>query len=354
MTRFIKKVIVFSSPIIILLIIVNGIIDPANIMSGVEKKIAEYLTEGYNVTNITDMDERLLQKYVIENLTDPPEIIILGSSRIMQIGRYYYGDNCLNNGVSGASIEDLMAIYQLYIEKDYDKSIRKIVIGIDPWIFNKNSGQYRWKSIGNEYNNFKNKNTSTKKYLFFKYSRLISPSYFQASIRNIPKFLLKEKGELSIMPTYEWVNDTLTREIDGTVIYDIKTRSLTESEISEKINSYINAEIYSLENYTELSADIIQDFSFFIDKIRENNIEINFFLIPYPEKVYNYLISRQKYNIIHSVENFVKLFAKKNNIIIYGSYDPNLCDIITTDFFDGMHLNEKGIEKYMNNIVKKR
>ncbi len=61
MKTFFKKIILYILPVFPIMIILNCIIDPANLFSGIKTRIAEYLSEGYNVKNVPNIDERLLQ-----------------------------------------------------------------------------------------------------------------------------------------------------------------------------------------------------------------------------------------------------------------------------------------------------
>lgn len=348
MIKYLQKIIIFGLFILLSIFFVNIIIDPANIFSGIEVKISKYILAGYNVTNYQNIDERLLQKNIIQNLRYSPSIIILGSSRIMQIGKEVYGNNCFNNAVSGASIEDLVAIYQLYIESGHANSIKKVVIGIDPWLFNDNNGQRRWESLSKEYYAFFEKNIPVKNRIpIFKYSQLISPSYFQASIKAFPEYIKQLRNKEEITPTYERYNLTQTRLNDGTIEYDLKYRSRSTADIEKEIKEYISGQIYSLEEYSELSNTIINTFNLLIKRIINNGAKIDFYLIPYPVIIYQYLLSNEKYRIISSVEDFITLYAKENNVNIQGSYNPELFNLNTDDFYDGMHLNNNGIRKYL-------
>lgn len=87
-------------PIAIFIIAINFFVDPANIFyNGYEKGIAEHLVKGYNVTNVENYNERLLQKYFIDNMKDCPDIIALGSSRIMQLNSpFLKEDKFINTG----------------------------------------------------------------------------------------------------------------------------------------------------------------------------------------------------------------------------------------------------------------
>jgi hypothetical protein len=246
MKKFVEITLAYCLSILLLVILINIIIDPANIVSKIEIKIAKYLSEGYNVTYVQNIDERILQKRIIQNLRSSPTIVILGSSRVMLIGRDYYGNGCFNNGVSGASVEDIISIYQLYIDNNRIESIGKIVIGIDPWLFNKNNGQNRWESLSNEYYTFIDKKTSLiKKFPIYKYSQLVSPSYFQTSIKNIPKFVIRLRKNENVLPTNEYNNSLFTRLNDGTIQYGLEYRSKTMIEIENEFKNYISGDIYS-------------------------------------------------------------------------------------------------------------
>lgn len=325
---------------------INITIDPANIISGVELNIAKYLVEGLNVKNIPNVDERMLQKHVILNLKKCPKTIILGSSRIMLVGENFYDTNSLNNGVSGASIEDLIAIYQLYIQKGC--SLDKVVIGVDPWLFNENNGQSRWTSLKNEYNGFSKTNNRNlfENLSFFKYSQLLSISYFQASLKKLYQNIKSEKT--NIEPTKNKINSTFTRLIDGTISYDLQYRTVTAKDLDNRIKSYITGDLYSIEKYNNLSKDKILEFESFIKKIKEQNIAIEFLLMPYPSIVYDYIESNHKYINVIKTEEYIKKYSRDNNIIVKGSYDPKMFKLNANDFYDGMHLTPCGIAKVLD------
>src|SRR5690606_22220124 len=100
---------------------------------------------GNNVTNIENYDERTLQRNIINNHHICPQVLVLGSSRTMLINsREFIGKTFFNNSVSGASIEDIVAIYQMYDNRKCYPG--KIILALDPWILNVNNGQNRWKS----------------------------------------------------------------------------------------------------------------------------------------------------------------------------------------------------------------
>ena len=156
MKKFIYKITLITLPILILLLVVNYFGDAARLFDNdYEKQMANIVASGKYVTNIDNYDERLFQKELIFNKNIQPNIVVIGSSTTMLINSDLFPDTLLfNNSVSGASIEDIVGIYQLY--KTNNKLPRKIIIGIDPWMFNENNGQERWQSISTYYYNFHN------------------------------------------------------------------------------------------------------------------------------------------------------------------------------------------------------
>ncbi|MBF0227583.1 MAG: hypothetical protein HQK76_19220 [Desulfobacterales bacterium] len=209
MKKFICKVICTSLPIILALVVVNYFGDAAHLFeTGYEGKMAEIVFSDSYVTNISNYDERVFQHELIKRMKNTPNTVTIGSSRTMLITNDYFpSETFFNNSVSGASIEDLEAIYQMYKERNYFP--KKIIIGIDPCTFNENNGQSRWKSVESYYLKFHDKTLTTfiANNRFHKYEQLFSLSYFQASIKNIFKMWRTSYP----VPTKEKYNITATK-----------------------------------------------------------------------------------------------------------------------------------------------
>ena len=265
MNKFTVKLILFTVSILLIVTSVNYFGDAGDIFhEGKVAQIAKYLVEGYNVANVDNIDERDLQRNIIKLSKINPSVIVLGSSRIMLIHSDYFKTNSfMNHGVSGASIEDMIGIYQLYKMKG--TLPKKISIGVDPWIFNKNKGQDRWKTLAAEYESFFSSETNIKNSFtsFDKYYQLFSPSYFQSSIKILIKLVLNRKQTLPL-PTKFKVNDGGTRLSDGSISYNLEYRNVTMQDVDKKAKSYISGDIYSLERYTSFDEKYLHLFNMFI------------------------------------------------------------------------------------------
>lgn len=345
MKNFLSKILILGSPILIALIFVNYFGDAARLFDeGYEKSMAEIITAGKYVTNITNYDERVFQKEVITRLNKSPEIVVLGTSRTMLINaEMLKNTNSFNSSVSSASIEDIIALYQLY--KDNNKLPQKIIIEIHAWTFNENPNHKRWQSIASYYYKFHEVENEVNRPLF-KYKELISFSYFQNSLKKLPDFL---SGQNMPVATKKMYNDSSTKLTDGSLVYSKSYRQVTAIEVEEKVNNYLIGNSYDGESYRQMSAKIWEEFNQLINDIKENNIKIEFFLSPYHPTVYKTF--KNEYPVVLETEAKIKKLAKTNNIKLYGAFDPDICKMDSTFFYDGLHCKEKGIGQILETNI---
>ena len=344
MKRFIVKLILFLLPVLILVASVNYFGDAGNLFSDIEVQIAEYMTEGYNVANVSNINERSLQRKIIALNKNTPSVIVLGSSKVMMLNHDYFKiGSFMNHGVPGASLEDMVAIYQMY--KNKGVLPRKIIIGIDPWIFNENNGQDRWRTLDAEYSSFFSPDKIMQKssFSFDHLFELFSPSYFQSSIRML-KTRLFDRETIKLLPTQTRNNAARTKLSDGSITYGLKHRNISLSDVEDKANDYISGSIYSLEEYSQFSPESLQLFDDFIAEITSNNIEVEFIMVPYHPVVYDFLASNNKYKIVVAFEQHIRKLALNRKILSTGSLDPSELRLNNSHFYDGMHLNEKGVD----------
>lgn len=346
----------FFLPLMLLVMVVNYFVDPARLFSNgdYETGIAKLLLSGKNVAEISNHDERVLQRVIIENLQKKIDVVVLGSSRVMQIGYdYLHSGNLLNSSVSGASLEDLMAIYEMYRAKRLVPS--KIYVGLEPWMLNRNSGQAGYLSVVREYNNsllslgrvdpkcFERgiMNGPLRSYAR-KLFQLISPSYFQDSVKQL---LLPHHGKY--YPTDNEFEKEMVKLRDGSITYPITTRDVDVLNVRVGANNYSKKPVYALEGFSELDATYQKIFEEFVGLIRNDGVEIVFVLVPYHPLSYDKLMQSEKYKIIGDVETYYRGVARDRGEKIVGSFDPKRCALDEYDFYDGMHPKRTAMGKIL-------
>jgi hypothetical protein len=193
--RFAFKMI-FLLPIPIVMVAVNVIGDPANLFRSedYEVEIARIMLSGRNVANLTDYNERRVQACFAERLVERRDVLVLGSSRSMQVSSDTFPSRTFYNaGLSGATLEDHVGLLELYVEGD--KAPGVLVWGLDPWLLNRANGQTRWMDLAGPCKRALVRlgrpvppdveNAAAGAAAWEKYAQLLSPSYFQLSLKSI-------------------------------------------------------------------------------------------------------------------------------------------------------------------------
>ncbi len=336
-------------PILVSMILINFKVDPGNLYSkSLEKDVAAVLLSGSNLTGIKNFDERKVQKYFILGQTNRADCCVLGSSRCMQIGSEIFPEETfINNSVSGATLQDYMAIYQLYRSKNLLP--KKILLGLDPWLLNAYNGETRWQSLKPEYDQLisiefdQKKSTSSRS----KYLQLISPSYFQQALR-----ALKSDEKPS---DFQSTDDPEPTEggirHDGFRIYPKDYRQMDQETINHKARKYISKKkIYRLDHFVQIDPELQSLFEKFIALTQKDGVQIAFFLSPYHPIVYDYIAKTPKYHVVEQTEAYFREFALKQNIPVTGSYNPSVLNLTEKAFYDGMHPRTTAIQKIFSAV----
>jgi peptidoglycan/LPS O-acetylase OafA/YrhL len=299
-----------------------------------EVRLAKLLVNK-NAVYATKMDERkfIKNRIIHENLK--PKVLVIGSSRIMQISNDNFNKQILNLGVSGASIEDHIAITLMALEKF---NVDTILLGADPWLFNRFAYQLRWRSISEEYKvSLKNIQLKSKDYKIIQYQNYRDKYFFyELFLEKLYSFLNIRK--LDLEPNKIEINN-LTKSI---ILRDGKRIETYKGKIKANI---IDA---SMNGY-KFSDEYYEIYKSFIEHLRDvHNKEVILILSPYYLPSYKLTIKKQPFYL--DLENKFKKLSKETNIKIVGSYDASqyLCN--DNEFYDSVHPKDSCMKKITNSI----
>lgn len=337
--RYVFECIGIVITLIFCIIIFNYWQDSADIFSNEKIYRSEAIAScsGESLIVSGNYNERLFIKSVLKYGINDYDVLVFGSSRAMFIGEKEMPVklHLRNLAVSGGSLYDDIAIWHAYVENE-KKTPQMVVIGVDPWIFNHNNGETRWKeTLFDEYAAaMKNWGlTQQEKRNFDIYKSLLSISYTRESIKK----LFTDMQPLAVLENQESVTDgKQIMYADGSHEYSKSDEYGTGSE--EKAKKYIGGKVYQLEEYDVLDDKLKNDFSVFIKNIQDRGIKVVFFLPPYHPIVYEYLSREAKYRKVLEAEQWFKDYARENGIVVVGSYDPKAIGLDGDAFIDGMHM----------------
>lgn len=348
MKAFVKKIILFSLLPIIILVSINYFYDPANLFDpefSYERSIANYLNEGWNVTNVGNMDERMLQKYFIEGMKTAPDVVVMGSSNSMYIDSSFYpGQKLINNAVSSATFHDFLAIYDIYESKGFKP--KKVVLGIAPYMLIHPTNDF-WLSYKEDFFDLSDKigievqikNKPDYIVQWEKWKQLFSLSYFQQSVNRM--FNNKD-----IHITHQQFGEGSTKVNDGSYNDGQYYLKKSSSQIDVTVKRFIASSTNEFSGYTEINKEQKELLINFVDYLIAQNIEIEFFMMALHPIYYDYVSN--KYPIVHIIDDFLSDLAKQKNIKVIGTIDPDQSGLKNSDFNDYCHLNLNGFYKTFN------
>lgn len=320
---------------------INLVADPANLFrpDAYELGIAKIMADGQNVIGLSNYDERHVQRDYLAVVKRLPDRIILGSSRVMLVQGGPKG--VFNHGVSGGSIEDDLAIYELYLEKQHTPST--VWLGLDPWIFNRNNDQTRWQSLGEEYERMAARLGLPPRGDVPRQSRyfeLFSLAYLEASLQQLQS---GQRGN-PYHASRSDISDEFVKRSDGSIRYDRAYRSRTPAEVARLAFAEAHSgRIYSLENFERLDPLARASVRALVATIQARHARLVIYLPPYHPLVYSVLASDPRYARVPEAERWIRALAAEAHVEVRGSYDPVRAGCNDTQFYDAMHANEAGV-----------
>lgn len=331
-----------------MVIATNYYVDPANVFSSSTYLggIADILTKGHNVENLFNYDGRLLQEQMVKRLHEPPDVVVIGSSRVMEIGSDLFpGKKVLNCGVSHGWIPDMAAIVGLF--DSLGRMPREFVIGLDPYMIGA-GGTSEWQSLSAYYGCFIRKapggNEGHAEGLpnsYRKVSSLFSFDYFKSSL----EFVVKRRSK----KYWDAGSDTPLsgRFSDGTISYPATYRNPDTLKISlDARNTGLRD---GLPQPDSVNIDLLNQL---LDFLQQRQIAVKFVMAPFHPEFYEAVNQHQPLLFHHYEQLFIQMSVKRN-IPIVGGFDPEVQGIPRLQFYDMYHCSRAALHKVFNNPVSR-
>lgn len=301
--------------------------DPSSNHGG-EMVLAQTLTLHPAIRVPSTIEERIFIRDRIQVEDLKPNVIVVGSSRVMQIGEDTLHDNVLNLAVSGASVEDLVAIADLATRK-FRPSV--LLVGADPWLFNSESGEDHWKALQPEYHDAL-LSIQTGEGLTEYHAPASSSSEDETGlVQSVANRIYLAVNRVS----YGADDDTpgLESKIrrDGSRVYDTVYSSQSQRQIEMGLDDKMR---FSMSSY-KFSPKLYNEFEAFLVHYRQLKIRVVLVLSPYYPELFQRFASEDR--VYLESETQFRVLAERAGVEIIGSYDPGKVGCHSNDFYDGMH-----------------
>jgi hypothetical protein len=305
------------------------------------KHAASSLLQGKMVAGPLGLrDERELQKLVVEGYSDARDFIAIGSSRTMPLrGAFIRGARTFfNHSVAGAGLEDFLTIIGLYRERGELPGV--VILGIDPWMFNKDSGlSDAWRILEPTYRGMLSALSTDrtgkpvavlsepKTERLARYTQLIN----LANTSQNWKFFRKGK-KLYITDTINI--DDFVRLPDGSIYFPYNMRFAKMANVrTAKNQSYMPDPFYA--NFHSLNNTAL--FENLVGFLTAHGVSVVFLLPPFHPAAYWSCRENPRYAITLRIEDYLRKVALCKGATVIGSYDPDEFKLRGEDFFDGIH-----------------
>ena len=349
MKKFIKQVLLFCLPLVILLA------PPVYVLK-------------YSGENYTDIDEVIARgdKYLIgyaynesnykylkwKEVTTKPrqDVLAIGSSRILQIRSNTFKGPFYNAGYTVSGINEFVPFLQSIPE---DKYPRILFVNLDQWMFNGNwdpvkgveTNKAKWE---NAFSKFPNINTQVSVW-----SDLLSRKYNFFSL-----YRKKNKGELVKIGLNAIVNEKGFRN-DGSIFYGKQITRLMKKDPAANDFNYedtydkIKKGQRTFAFGTDINPYALQELDRFLSFCRDKNIYVVSILPPFADKVNGYLQASGKFTYMPKVYPAIQPYVAKygfecwdmTNLSVFGSSD--------SETLDGFHAGEVSYLKLLIHLCEK-
>ena len=347
------KLIAVILPLLGFFIFVNMFFDPANIFHNVSRPIADSLLAG-NSTYITsgNMDERRVKQYMIEDMPDKVDCLVMGSSVIFGIRKEHVGtESFYNLGISGADFYDLMA--QFALMELNEKKAERIILSLDPYFFSDTLNASFTRNIplkpyaeylislmnGETPQEPKRDSKAETKQQFI---QALSVTYFQASVDYVVS-----NSSLNIS---RWgvANDGYEGAYylpDGSMVYPA---SLYDSPVENVKNDAATYPLdYHFSAYEHMSPSKTGTFEKLISYLQAQGTEVVLYLSPMSPSLWE-RCNEDTHFLIWEIEDYAQHLNSELGLGVIGSFNPHNNGFSDEAFYDARHLRHDCLDKFFH------
>jgi hypothetical protein len=349
--RFLIKGMIYGLIVISVVVGINYFVDASSSIRSEYAEMAKLALDGNIVAVPENYNHRVYQMTIVDEMTEIPETVVIGSSRGMYLGTEITGyDNLYNNCVSGAAVEDNYALLGLYYNK-FGVLPKRVIIETSPWVLYEDNPESRWNDLGTYtdcaqilYELVNNEPLETN--ISSSENPYVSISYFQYNFKQ-----LCSKG-LSVFKKNDARVSTDVDEAadypDGTIRYAASKENESEERL-QAVQRTTGAWTYeNSDKMTEISENKKRDYENLIDYLLESGSEVIIFLQPFSVTQCEYSLDQNLNPAYKLVREYLYAFAEEKGIEIKGDYDARKYNLTDVRFIDAMHLDKKGINIVWN------
>ncbi len=351
------KALLFLIPLLLMVAAANWYVDSYACLRITYDEIGrQMIEEGRNVVGLEEsvFNDRSLLAACLEQQEEAKELVVIGSSRVLNFDHTMFGtESFYNAGLSESTIYDLWAVTGILAQNGHLPE--KMLIGVDAFLFNAAHNNERWTELAS-YENYMsvlldgklNEHTPKGKINTGRdWSKLLSLDYFRYHVT-----CLRERRRFAVTYTDEWETEQYTKHYDGSIAYERPLRDVDEEEVVALTKQAMEEQVvYRMTDYEEIDEESMEMLVRLVDYLKGQGVEVILYLPPYSPMMYDYIESEEAFGKAFEVEERMKQLASERQIALYGSYDPEGCGLQMSDLYDAYHVKTEKMKDTLYPVI---
>lgn len=351
MKIFLKKIVIFSMSIILILLfpilILYGSKESFN---NIDNEISNFNKNKYLIGYAYNGQNYKYLKYKTI-LTQPNKYIwALGSSRVLQFRKEMFDLSFYNAGYTISSLTDFK---QFMKSIPVDKYPKILIVGLDQWMFNEN-----WDSLNKEIVKDFYINITID---YNKQFNILDKVYYDYFINKKIRInsLIETNRNFIPIGLNAFMNSTGFRN-DGSFYYGsqisklLKNDNTAEDFLYEDTFKRIERGDRWFKYASNVNPKSLVILDSFLDFCEKNNIEVIAFTPPFADAVYKKMKESDNYKYLIYLNSKIKPIFNKYKFEFYQFNNMNSCNSNDSETIDGVHGSERTYLKLLLEILSKQ
>ena len=319
-------------------------VDPANLVhsEGMFADMLAIMQSGKNIDGVSDYSDRAFKQYAAAYV-EKPDTLVIGSSRSAQVDSSITGDRLWNASVTGATLADCCAVFQVY--SDAGKLGERIILNVDSWAFDRYKTDARTGIyLADAYNAFAAKYMGLPPQLQAENKalsiagELCSFGYFQSAVKYLPTLLHSVTLRNMLVSERDETDYGMLRS-DGSYLYPNSYVNAEPLEVLQRAMAQYDSVGPALETAGGLDPSLQAQFEALCAAAADAGCELVLLLSPIHPALISGMEADGTLHYLAEVEDYVRAVAAQHGATVVGSYFPEQVNYDESAFLDALHIS---------------
>lgn len=304
------------------------------------------------------INEAVLRWSLAEQVESAPALALLGSSHGLQVSSDDLGrGTLLNFSMSGGMLSDHLVTSEILVRRN--KAPKVWLVMTDPWFFNPDTDFQNWYARPEEMARIEQAlsdlgptplNPLFRRRVEYYLQTKHRPTYSVDPLLHLFDRMVRKGFDNVVVPDHDFQATLMLP--DGSLQPASDKKQITSDEVrAVALRQFAsNRDGHRYGTYSKVDDGLWKLFERWVQYLQKDGGRVIFILSPYHPAIYSNIL-KQPQNHLSEIEPRLRELARQNHIAVVGSYDPVKAGVEESDFYDGDHLREQGIQRLFGRVA---